>query len=195
MRLFVFARHAESVLNIERIVSGDPGHSVQLTESGVEQARRLGIQVAHLPLALCLHTRFDRTRRTAELALAGRGVPFEVEPLLDDINVGELDGLSVDAYRAWKREHSRSDRFPGGESLDEAARRYALAYRQLLARPGAAVLVVCHEIPIRYALNAASGAHSLDGPVHDIGNAQPFLFDEEALERAAERVEALSGPR
>jgi broad specificity phosphatase PhoE len=192
MRLYVFARHAESVLNIERIVSGDPARSVQLTEAGVEQARRLATQVAHVPFDVCVHTRFDRTRRTAELALAGRSVPFVVEPLLDDVDVGELDGRPLDEYRAWKREHTTSDRFPGGESLDEAARRYAGAYRQLLGRPAAAALVVCHEIPLRYAVNAAAGSHQLDGPIHEIDNAQPFLFDEQALGRAAERVEELS---
>jgi len=54
------------------------------------------------------------------------------------------------------------------------------------------VLVVCHEIPIRYALNAAAGSRELDGPVHEIPNATPFLFDEQALARAAERIDALS---
>ncbi len=52
------------------------------------------------------------------------------------------------------------------------------------------VLVVCHEIPVRYALNAAAGATDLDGPVHDIPNATLFLFDEVALARAAERIAA-----
>ena len=56
--------------------------------------------------------------------------------------------------------------FPGGESLDDAARRYARADRGLLERPEQAVLVVCHEIPIRYALNAAAGSDDLDGPEH-----------------------------
>ena len=53
------------------------------------------------------------------------------------------------------------------------------------------MLVVCHEIPIRYALNAAAGSDDLDGPVHAIPNALPFLFDAEALERAAARIEQL----
>jgi hypothetical protein len=47
------------------------------------------------------------------------------------------------------------------------------------------VLVVCHEIPIRYALNAASGSNDLDGPEHEVPNAIPFLFDAPGLERAA----------
>src|SRR5947209_3667096 len=106
-----------------------------------------------------------------------RDVQLEVEPLLDDIDVGDLEGATIDDYRAWKRAHTRADRFPGGESLDDAARRYARAFRQLATAERRAVLVVCHEIPIRYALNAAARSGDLDGPEHEIANAAPYLFD------------------
>ncbi len=55
------------------------------------------------------------------------------------------------------------------------------------------MLVVRHEIPLRYALNGAGGSDSLDGPVHEIGNALPFLFDDDALERAVEGIERIVG--
>ena len=191
MRLFVVARHGESVLNREERVSGDPSREVRLTEAGREEARQLGIQVAHLPLDACVHTRFGRTRETAEIALARRDVPLMTEPLLDDIDVGDLDGSPLDEYRAWKRGHARSDAFPGGESLDAAAVRYAAACRSLLASPYSVAFVVCHEIPLRYMLNAAGGSDSLDGPVHELRNATPYLFDEHGLERAAIAIERL----
>jgi broad specificity phosphatase PhoE len=192
MRLFVFARHAESTLNHENRVNGDPALPAPLTEVGREQARLLGLQVRELPLDLCLHTRFGRTVETATIAIAGRGVPVEEEDLFDDVRIGDLEGRTIDEYRAWKREHTRSDRFPGGESLDESARRYAAGYRSLLERPIDCCLVVCHEIPIRYALNGAAGSGDLDAPVHHVPNAIPILFDEAALERAIPRIEELS---
>lgn len=188
MGLFFLCRHAESTLNLERRVNGDPSKPVDLTQRGIEEARLLGIQLANVPLELCVHTQFERTRRTAEIALDGRDVPLVEEPLLDDIKVGELEGLTLDDYRRWKAEHTRSDRFPGGESLDEAAERYAAAYRRVLERSERSVLVVCHEIPVRYALNAAAGSDDLDGPVRDIPNTTPFLFTHESLARAAERI-------
>ena len=135
MRLFVLTRHAHSTLNAEGRVNGDPTVPVPLTRDGIEEAARLGTQLANVPFELCVHTRFARTRETAEAILGTRDVPFLEQPLLDDIDVGELEGDTVEAYRAWKRAHRRSDRFPGGESLDDAARRYARAYRELLARP------------------------------------------------------------
>jgi broad specificity phosphatase PhoE len=193
MRLYVIARHAESVLNLERRLNGDPSRLVDLTERGREEARQLGTQVANIPLDLCVHTRFSRTRETAVIALAGRDVPILVEPLLDDIDVGDFDGAPLEEYRAWKHGHPRDVPFPGGESLDDAARRYAAGLRNLLERPEATVLVVCHEIPLRYALNGASGSDSLDGPAHELVNAVPYLFDEAGLERAASGIERLVG--
>jgi probable phosphoglycerate mutase len=192
MRLFVLARHAHSTLNVAGRVNGDPDVIVPLTEDGRVQAERLGHQLAGLPLDLCLHTRFGRTRETAELALAGRDVPVETERLLDDIDIGSLEGETIEEYRAWKRGHRRDEPFPGGESLDDAARRYARALRGLLARPARTVLVVCHEIPIRYALNAAADSASLDGPEHAVANATPYLFGDAAIERAAHRIEQIT---
>ena len=191
--LVVLARHAHSQLNVEGRINGDPSVPVPLTGDGEAEARTLGLALANVPFDLCLHTRFGRTRQTAELAMAGRDVLMDIEPLFDDIDVGDLEGQTVEDYRAWKDRHTRADPFPGGESLDDAARRYAEAYRKLLARGLTSVLVVCHEIPIRYALNAAAGSEDLDGPAHMIPNATPFLFDEAALARAATRIGALSG--
>jgi probable phosphoglycerate mutase len=188
VQLYILARHGESTLNLEQRINGDPSVPVALTDKGRDEARLLGQQIKHVPVELCIHTRFARTRDTAEVALEGRGVPFEVEPLLDDIDVGELEGLPLDEYRAWKHQHVRSDDFPGGESLDDAARRYAKAFGELLERPEQSILVVMHEIPLRYAINAADGSDDLDGPAHQLANATPYLFDEKALTRAVEGI-------
>jgi broad specificity phosphatase PhoE len=189
VRLLILTRHAHSTLNVESRVNGDPAVPVPLTEDGRREAAQLGLQLANVPVEICVHTRFHRTLETARIALEGRDVPFLEEPLLDDIDVGELEGDTLEEYRAWKRAHCRSESFPGGESLDDAARRYAAAFTQLLERPETTMLVVCHEIPIRYALNAAAGSPELDGPAHAIPNATPYLFDEPALRRAAAHID------
>ena len=193
MRLFVIARHAESTLNEVSLVNGDPSVRVDLTVRGREEAALLGLQVANIPLDACFHTRFARTRETARIALAGRDVELYEEPLLDDIDVGELEGKPIEVYRTWKRAHTRDDRFPDGESMNDAARRYAEGFARLLAAPYEHVLVVSHEIPLRYALNGAAGSDQLDGPVRNLENAKPFLFEEEALRRAVRRIERLAG--
>jgi 2,3-bisphosphoglycerate-dependent phosphoglycerate mutase len=195
MRLLLLARHGQSQLNVRDLVNGDPGLDLGLSPLGLEQAIGLGRQLAAVSIDLCVTSRFPRARETARLALADRadGVQHLVEPDLDDIRIGELEGKTLADYRAWKHAHKPSDPFPGGESLLDAARRYATAFDRLVDRAEATVLCVCHEIPVRYAVNAASGSHELDGPVHDIANAAPYVFDEHGLRRAAARLRALAG--
>jgi hypothetical protein len=54
------------------------------------------------------------------------------------------------------------------------------------------MLVVSHEIPVRYALNAAAGSNDLNAPEHAIPNATPYLFDAAALDRAARRIDEIT---
>jgi len=174
-------------------VNGDPSVPVPLTELGRAQALQLGRELAGVQLDRCVVTRFGRTNETATLALTGREVPTAVEPLLDDVDVGDLEGRSIAEYRAWKREHRRDEPFPGGESLNDAARRYAGAYERILQRAEETVLCVCHEIPVRYAINMAAASNEFDSPLHDVRNATPYVFDADGLRRAVERLRALAG--
>jgi len=192
VQLYVVARHGESTLNFENRVNGDPDVPVHLTEKGRDEARLLGQQMAHIPLDLCVYTQFSRTRETAEVALAGRDVACEEHPELGDIDIGELEGKTLADYRAWKHAHTRRDPFPGGESLDDAAHRYADAYERLLQRAESTILIVTHEIPLRYAINAADRSDDLDGPTHQLANATPYLFDEDALARAVAQIRRLT---
>jgi broad specificity phosphatase PhoE len=192
MRLFILVRHGQSELNVLSRVNGDPTVKVELTPQGEAESEGLRLQLANVALDLCVHTRFERSRRTAELVVASRDVRMLEERLLDDIDLGDLEGKTIDDYRAWKRAHRRDDPFPNGESLDDAARRYATAFENLLERAERRILVVCHEIPVRYALNAAAGSDTLDGPAHQIGNCIPHLFDEDGLHRAVEGIRRLT---
>jgi broad specificity phosphatase PhoE len=191
--LVVLARHAHSQLNVEHRINGDPSVPVHITDEGRAEAEVLAGELANVPFDLCLHTRFTRTEETAAIAVAGRDVPMEVEPLFDDIDIGDLEGETIEDYRAWKRAHTRADRFPGGESLDEAALRYAGVFERLLGREEQATLVVCHEIPVRYLVNAAAESDELDGPVHSVANAAPYAFDDATLRRAVKRIRDLAG--
>jgi len=194
MRLFIFARHAESALNAAGVLSSDPSRPIGLTPRGREQARQLGQQLANLNIDLAVATRFLPTRETVELALHGRDVPLLVEPGLDEIRAGVFDGKPISAYWAWKDQHGRGERFPHGESLDDAARRHAGAVRRLLRRAEAVTLIVGHELVIRYIAEAAAGANTLGLSEMRIANVTPYFFDETALRNAVERLDALASP-
>ncbi len=192
MRLFLLARHGQSLFNVDKVVNGDPELDRGLSEQGIEEATRLGGQLAALPIDLVAVSPFPRALQTANIALGSRDVPHIVDEDLGDVRIGDLEGASLDAYRESAAHHDRKVRFPGGESLDEAALRYAGAFERLLARAEPVTLVVCHEIPVRYLANAAAGSEDLNGPLRYVANATPYLFDEDSLGRAMKRVRELA---
>jgi probable phosphoglycerate mutase len=193
MRVFLLCRHGQSLFNVDKVVNGDPALDRGLSEQGIEEAERLAGQLAGLPLELVAVSPFPRALQTANIALRDRDVPHAVDDELGDVRIGELEGASMDAYRETAAHSNRKERFPGGESLDEAALRYAGAFERLLARDEEATLVVCHEIPVRYVVNAGTGSDELDGPLHYVANAAPYVFDDTTLRRAVERIRELAG--
>lgn len=193
--LIVIARHGQSLLNVSGVVNGDPSRDEGLSGRGRDEAARLGRQLAGLTIDAVVVTPFPRTLETARIALGDRLPAPIVEPLLGDIRVGALEGATIAEYRAARAHAERHVRFPGGESLDEAALRYAQAFARLLDRNDNVTLVVTHEIPVRYALNAVEGSERLDGPIHEIANAAPYLFGQAGLRRASERIADLAGTR
>jgi broad specificity phosphatase PhoE len=193
MRLVLLARHGQSAFNVSGVVNGDPALDRGLSPLGMDEGRKLAGQVAGIAIDLCVVSEFPRAQQTARLALEGRdAIPWHVDADLNDIRIGELDGRTLADYRTWKRAHTRKDAFPGGESLDDGARRYADAYERLLERDEGVILCVCHEIPVRYAVNAAAGSGQLDGPLHDVANATPYAFDADGLRRAVDRIRELA---
>lgn len=195
MTLCILVRHGETTYNVEGRINGDPAILVLLSVRGREEAARLARHIAHVHIDVCVHTRFPRTLETAQIGLGARAgaVPFVCEPLLDDIDAGDLEGQPMSELGGWIRTHGRAAPFPGGESLNDAASRFAKGLRKLAARPESVVLAVCHELPIRFALNAASGSRDLEDPEHEIANASPYLFEPATLELAAKGIEALAG--
>jgi probable phosphoglycerate mutase len=181
------------LFNVDRVVNGDPQLDRGLSPLGIDEARKLHGQIAGISIDLCVVSEFPRAQQTARLALDGRdGIPFEVDPDLNDIRIGELEGRTLDEYRHWKQAHGDGDPFPGGESLDGAAHRYGAAYERVLGHDEGTILCVCHEIPVRYAINAVAGSTDLDWPTHAIANATPYVFDAAGLERAVRRLGSTS---
>jgi broad specificity phosphatase PhoE len=195
MTICILVRHGETTFNVEGRINGDPAILVPLSRRGREEAAQLARHIAQVRIEVCVHTRFPRTLETAQIGLGARvdRVPLVCEALLDDMNAGDLEGQPMRELGAWIEAHGPDAAFPGGESLHDAARRFAKGLRSLAARPECVVLAVCHELPIRFALNAASGSANLDEPEHEIGNATPYLFDQAALEVAAAGIERVAG--
>jgi broad specificity phosphatase PhoE len=177
------ARHGESSANAAGLVSSDPARSVGLTARGRAQARQLGAQLAALDIELAVGSSFLRTQQTLAVALCGRRIPTLIDRGFDEVQAGDFDGKPIEAYWSWQERHAASDRFPHGESVNEALLRYEDALRRLLSRTEAVTLVVLHEFAMHRIAAAATTSYSLSDA--SFGNGFSYLFDEPAIERAA----------
>ena len=177
-------RHGRTTYNTARRLNGDPAVDVRLSAAGIAQVAALRPRIAHLPIDLGVCTRFRRACHTLDLLLAGRAVPRAVCPELDDVRLGEFEGAGVEDYRAWRRDHGMDERPIGGESRLEVLARYARGVGRLLAVRARMPLVVTHDIPIRFILNAMGGHDPLDGPVEAVENGVLYIIEAADLTRA-----------
>jgi broad specificity phosphatase PhoE len=189
LRRLLAARHGESEYSLKQLVNGDPGVACPLTPDGREQARALGEALAGREIDLCAITEFQRVRETAELALAGREVPYVVVPELNDPRYGEFEGGSLAAYREWVWEKGPLEAPAGGEHRGEIALRYARGYRTLLERPEATILLVAHSLPLAYVRDAADGRPPRSR-TDLVAYAELIELDRDALARAVDVLEA-----
>jgi probable phosphoglycerate mutase len=186
----ILARHGESDASVRAVVNGDPRTAVGLTPAGEEEARRLGEELHGEPIDLCVVSEFQRTRRTADIALAGRPVRIEVWPELNDPRYGEFEGGALDRYREWAWAHGSADEVPGGgESRHGILARYAVGFRRLLERPEKTALAVVHSLPVAYVLAAVDG-HDPGPRVPLVEYARPHRLGDAELRAAVERLEA-----
>ncbi len=186
MQQAILVRHGESDYSSRALMNGDVAVAVGLTERGREQARALAVALRDLRLDLCVTSALQRAVETADVVLAGRVMPRLVMPELNDPLYGRFEGGTLDDYRAWAAA-SPSSAAPegGGESRVAIVARYVRAFRSLLARPEETILVVCHSLPIAYALGAREGKPpSAREPLAEY--AHPYRFDTAELGRAAD---------
>ena len=188
MRWAVLARHGESEYSAYGRLNGDITIAVALTPRGRDEARRLGEELSAEQLDLCVTSEFQRARETADLALEGRDVPRLVDPRLNDPLIGRYEGVYIEEYRTWAAAAPSSAAPEGGESRLAIVERYVRAFRDLLARPEETVLVVCHSLPVSYALGAREGKPP-GARVPMAEHATPYPFTAEELDAATTLLE------
>src|SRR5262249_13208515 len=155
MRLLL-ARHGQSLWNEVRRFQG--GTDVALSDTGRAQARALGQALRrYRPVTAYVSPRAGG-RETAEIALAGAGVPLVHVEELRELSLGAWEGCTIDEirgqvgdpYGAWVRAPLDCPP-PGAEPLPDVSRRVLGAMTRIsAAHPnGDAVLIGAHGGGIR----------------------------------------------
>jgi broad specificity phosphatase PhoE len=158
MERALLVRHAESVFSARGITNGRIEVRCPLSARGAAQARALAEDLADVDVDLCATSELERTRQTADLALADRTVPRIEVPELNDPLYGRFESGPLDAYVAWALANDSAAEPPGGgEPRQKLVARYAAGFRRLLERPEHTILVVTHSLPAAYVLMARAG--------------------------------------
>jgi len=146
---FLLLRHALHDWVGRGIAGRQPG--VSLNEEGRRQAQQLvpRLEAVHLDAIVCSPQ--PRTHQTAQPLASARGLDIEVQAGLDEIDMGEWQGLTfrqLDAIgRPWRDwvERRASAHPPGGEAFAGVPVRAMAALRELQQRyPHGTVLAVSH---------------------------------------------------
>jgi len=186
----IMARHGESEFSVVGRTNGDPAVACALTETGRQEAARLGQMLAKGHIDLCVVSEFQRAQETADLALTGQDVPRLVCADFNDIRFGDFEGHELTEYRAWAHAHGPEVHAPGGgDSRAETVRRYIRGFRMILGRREQTILLVAHGLPVRYILDADNGRDPA-AAVAQVPYAEPFQLDAGELTAAVKRLEA-----
>jgi ribonuclease H / adenosylcobalamin/alpha-ribazole phosphatase len=189
MERALLVRHGESVFGARGLATAKVDVRCPLSERGAEQARALAEEISGEEIDLCVTSELERTRQTADIALARRSVRRIVLAELNDPLYGSYEGGPIDAYVAWALANDSVAEPPGGgEGRRMLVARYAAGFRKILDRPERAIFVVAHSLPIAYILMALSG-HDPDPRVPLIEYAKTHTVSHGELRRAIGMLE------
>jgi broad specificity phosphatase PhoE len=161
-RVFL-VRHGATVLSAEDRYAGSA--DVALSDEGRAQARALAARLAGEPLAAVYASPMSRTRDTAELIVAGRGLDVLTVAELRETDHGHWEGRTREEIRAaFPDEYARWERDPftfapsRGETGLQVLARALPAFLAIVHRhPNGAVLLVSHKATIRLVIGQLLG--------------------------------------
>lgn len=153
-----------------------------LSSRGRAQAGALAVELTGVldsaESVSCVVSPLQRTRQTAEHALAGSGLVAEPLPELIEVDVGDWEGLTfaeaaarspeeADRWASWDPDFA----FPGGESLAAFLKRVGRVCDDLRERPQQTVIAFTHGGVIRTALCRLLGLDARSYLIFDVGPA------------------------
>lgn len=143
MKLYLI-RHGETEFNRRDVVCGRS--DIPLTERGEAQARALQEKVRATHFDRVFVSPMLRARQTADLALEGSGLTYEIEPRLIEENYGNREEVPrLDPVFSHVKYNIAMRQPGGGESFVGLCHRVYSFIDELLDKyPDESILLVCH---------------------------------------------------
>ena len=146
-------RHGQADCNVNNLLAGMKS-DIGLTPLGVQQAERLRDRLAttgEIVADVVIASTLPRARQTAEIIAPALGLPIIFDDEVQEMRVGEADGLTWQQYVEQFgpppdfREEPFREMFVGGENWGQFVLRVATALDRILrAHEGKTIVVVCH---------------------------------------------------
>ena len=145
MHNIYFARHGETVWNVENKICGMTDSP--LTEKGRQQARELGRKVRESGVRIdeILYSPLSRAADTAKAVAAATGLPARCEPRLREQCFGKYEGTPRDGAEFRISKTHFADRYDGGESMMQLAQRLYNLLDELRQDENKTYLLVAHN--------------------------------------------------
>lgn len=148
---FLLVRHARTQWNVDRRIQGQ--QDTPLTPEGIRQAEAWGRQLKGFGIGHILTSDLGRAVKTARLINGTLNVSIEKDPRLREQHWGEWTGLTMAHVRSLHPDVLEMEKAapwafqpPGGEDRLSIVSRACRSLEETAGRrPGASVLVVCHE--------------------------------------------------
>ena len=145
MHNIYFARHGETVWNVENKICGMTDSP--LTEKGRQQARELGRKVRESGVHIdeILYSPLSRAADTAKAVAEATGLPARCEPRLREQCFGRYEGTPRDGAEFRISKTHFADRYGDGESMMQLAQRIYNLLDELRQDEDKTYLLVAHN--------------------------------------------------
>ena len=159
----ILVRHGETEFNRQRLILGRGPEPLNAT--GQAQALAAAVAVSRNAPFFLYSSPIVRTIQTAEAIASECSVAFTPMPGLEEIDAGDLEGLTgsqlqeqyPDVMRGWRNDPA-SAKMPNGESLGDVQNRTWAVINDIAQRhEDDTVVVVTHNFPIQAILCKALG--------------------------------------
>jgi len=182
----ILVRHGETDWNKIRRIQGG-GSDTQLNERGEQQAESLAFRLSQERIQAIYSSALHRALDTAQAIAGYHQLEVEIEPSLNEISAGELEGVlmermggRLDQLLTGGGQGDVTFKIPGGESLSEVQQRaWRTTQRLVNQHPDGVIVVVSHYFIILTTICAV-----LDLPLSQIdrlslspGSISTIVFD------------------
>ncbi len=153
---YIFVRHGESTINVEKVLNTLPENKdrAPLTTVGAQQAADAVKALSDKKIDQIFASQFIRAQQTANIFAQALGLSVTEDKRINEFLIGEkFEGKSYDEYHASFPVTNKSLRFhqasPGGETwLDVRNRMFSFLHELDAANEGKTFLIVTHADPI-----------------------------------------------